>query len=229
MAPSNVELPTVDGVFRILNVTLPSTCIHSNSSSSSSKDIIHTLYFKKNITRKPTPNLPENKTLFVVNIPVDSTISHFQRLFRRCGKVVDVQFHDSRRHDNEWLETERRIWASGSNAHVIFDSEEAVERALAMRVRKRIWTDELGEKDIDDSMNSEVDGLIVKSEPLGLKRKYCSFSFSFSFFITLLSFIILLLDLLYLKIIYSISIYIFFQVGRRDITNVVLHDLFWKI
>ena len=71
-------------------------------------------------------HLSPSHTLFLCNIPVDTSKNHLQRLFRRCGSINKAIIDHKRR-----------------QAHVVFEDSESVERAMAMRSRKRVWSDEV--------------------------------------------------------------------------------------
>ena len=117
---------------------------------SDSVPITHYLYFRKHETRKENSELPNDRTLFVLNLPVDSTVAHLQRLFRRCGKIENVIFQNRNCAESfpdfEPRAPLREIYKSGGRAHIVFEEEEAVEKALNLKNRKRIWSDQLDEE-----------------------------------------------------------------------------------
>lgn len=61
------------------------------------KDTTHYLYLRPNAPRIPTDETP--RELFLVNVPVDATISNLRQLFAEHlggGRVEDVEFEDAR-------------------------------------------------------------------------------------------------------------------------------------
>jgi ribosomal RNA-processing protein 7 len=109
--------------------------------------VSHQLYFRLHETRKSDPNLPAGRTLFVLNVPVDATLAHFERLFRRCGTIQNVLFKNRADQmeafpDFKPREPLRDYLKSGAKAHIVFEDEDGAERALAMKTRKRVWSDQ---------------------------------------------------------------------------------------
>ncbi|KAF9210945.1 Ribosomal RNA-processing protein 7 [Podila verticillata] len=154
------------------------------STSSAYKNIIHYLYFKKHESPKADPKTPKDRTLFVLNVPVDATEDHFRDLFKPYGRIAAVHFisriHDTsltkeeREHQEELERLEREafaeeeanagkkgakkgkknakledhhhhhhrtLYASGSQAYVVFLEEQELAKALTMKRKKRSWID----------------------------------------------------------------------------------------
>ncbi|KAF9383648.1 Ribosomal RNA-processing protein 7 [Podila verticillata] len=74
--------------FHILPIHMPAL----TSTSSAYKNIIHYLYFKKHESPKADPKTPKDRTLFVLNVPVDATEDHFRDLFKPYGRIAAVHF-----------------------------------------------------------------------------------------------------------------------------------------
>ncbi|KAJ3042825.1 hypothetical protein HK097_001899, partial [Rhizophlyctis rosea] len=135
-------LPTFSA-FKLLQITLPAlshlpktttftthkppppTLIHPT----------HTLFIRPHDTRTSSTSssqeYPSSRTLFIANIPVDSSVAHFRRLFRRSGHVERVIWHDRGvllAEDERW-----RVHKCGGTAHVVFREEGSVERVLEMK------------------------------------------------------------------------------------------------
>ncbi|KAG0203115.1 Ribosomal RNA-processing protein 7 [Mortierella sp. GBA30] len=172
--------------FFILPLHMPSITLSPTSphSSPAYKNILHYIYFKKHESPKEDAKTPKNRTLFVLNIPVDASESHLRDLFKPCGRVVSVHFMNKVRDTNmtkeereqqeelERLEKEaamieaeannkaksgkkskskqataqeqedghtRKIFATGSQAYVVFLEEQELTKALAMKRKKRSW------------------------------------------------------------------------------------------
>ncbi|KAJ3091597.1 Ribosomal RNA-processing protein 7 [Quaeritorhiza haematococci] len=136
-------------------------------------------------------SLPQGRTLFLLNLPVDASEAHLRRLFRRCGEIQEVIIHNEGKHirsarkmgkgedeDNEdAMETvdddesdeeeaeekkqlERYLWIphrSGCSAHVIFSETAAVDRALNMTKRRRVWSDR--EEDGEGASGGHLHGM----------------------------------------------------------------------
>ncbi|KAF9376133.1 Ribosomal RNA-processing protein 7 [Podila verticillata] len=166
--------------FHILPIHMPAL----TSTSSAYKNIIHYLYFKKHESPKADPKTPKDRTLFVLNVPVDATEDHFRDLFKPYGRIAAVHFisriHDTsltkeeREHQEELERLEREafaeeeanagkkgakkgkknakvedhhhhhhrtLYASGSQAYVVFLEEQELAKALTMKRKKRSWID----------------------------------------------------------------------------------------
>ena len=84
-------IPSTIQDYHVLPLSLPSLPSLDLSSSS----LVHYIYLKPHAPSIPTPESP--RSLFLVNIPIDSTASHFKHLFSiqlglSAGRIVDVQF-----------------------------------------------------------------------------------------------------------------------------------------
>ncbi|KAG0340435.1 Ribosomal RNA-processing protein 7 [Podila humilis] len=171
--------------FHILPLCMPAL----TTSASSYDNVIHYLYFKKHESPKTDAKTPKDRSLFVLNVPVDATETHFRELFKPYGRVASVHFinrnHDSNltkeeREHHEELERldremaikevseskpvkggkksgkksstnastgqephhyQRNIFASGSQAYVVFLDELELAKVLNMKRKKRSWID----------------------------------------------------------------------------------------
>ncbi|TPX50122.1 hypothetical protein SeLEV6574_g01102 [Synchytrium endobioticum] len=148
--PQNTDVATPDTLrvfasFKVLPVTMPPLRISSrpmplishHQPTLKSLDVTHHLLLKRHESRNAAHNdsvtqqYPADRTLFVANIPVDATLSHFRSLFSRCGAIETAYFH---RDDNI------RSNALGRTAHLVFDDESGVDTALEMKPRQRFWS-----------------------------------------------------------------------------------------
>ncbi|KAH6562005.1 hypothetical protein BASA50_004735 [Batrachochytrium salamandrivorans] len=133
-------------------------------------ETVHHLFMRKHSARTDTTTLPASRTLFLVNLPVDTNIMHLRRLFRRCGVVERVVWKGSLGLGsdgqvetvvvNETLVRRVHGWIhpTGSHAHVVFEDEESIERVLAMKPRRRLWSDEVDKDDYQlDPSGSDTD------------------------------------------------------------------------
>jgi ribosomal RNA-processing protein 7 len=79
------------GEYAILPLTIPFTPAYPNNTT-------HTLYLRPHAPKIPTEN--DERSLFVVNVPIDSTVAHFRTVFASligAGRVEDVTFEHERR------------------------------------------------------------------------------------------------------------------------------------
>lgn len=79
--------------FHILPIHMPALTLSPASTTSSAyKNIIHYLYIKKHESPREDPKTPKDRTLFVLNVPVDATEAHFRDLFKPYGRIASVHF-----------------------------------------------------------------------------------------------------------------------------------------
>ncbi|EGF82547.1 hypothetical protein BATDEDRAFT_86342 [Batrachochytrium dendrobatidis JAM81] len=130
-------------------------------------DVNHYLFMRPHSSRSTLESLPAHRTLFIVNLPVDTNIMHLRRLFRRCGVIERVVWKgllglEGENDDvdsivvNETLVRRVHGWIhpTGSHAHVVFKDDESIEHVLAMKPRKRMWSDVIDE---DDQQTDDID------------------------------------------------------------------------
>lgn len=151
--------------FKVLPITMDGDCRHY-------------IYMKKHETRTPSTVLLPDCTLFLLNLPVDTTDDHLQHLFHKYGRVKSIFYHDSptsvnvdepttteapgkkkkKRKDQKKEEVAnvpqlRRLLCSGAAAHVVFVTPQDLTRVLEMTQQERKW-----------DTGKEL-------QPLGLQRK----------------------------------------------------------
>ncbi|KAI8910023.1 ribosomal RNA-processing protein 7-domain-containing protein [Powellomyces hirtus] len=152
--PSSTPL-RLFGAFRILPLTLPPLPLsthpltqfthHQHRPPTTATAVpAHHLFIRAHEPRKPQAGFPQGRTLFVANVPSDANEMHFARLFRRCGVVERVVWGGG--NASGPLLSVRR---TGGTAHVVFVDEDAVERAVGMKERRRVWSDQV-DNDNDD-------------------------------------------------------------------------------
>lgn len=81
--------PTSIGDYTLLHITIPAT--------SNTEPTTQTLYLRQHAPKIPTAN--DSRSLFVVNVPIDSTAAHFRSLFTSlvgAGRFEDVVFEGER-------------------------------------------------------------------------------------------------------------------------------------
>ncbi|KAI9493131.1 ribosomal RNA-processing protein 7-domain-containing protein [Zychaea mexicana] len=134
------------------------------------KNCRHYIYIKKHEVRTVTtmPTEGNDRSLFVLNLPVDTTDSHLHGLFNEYGQIEHIQYpgqqqqqqqkeladssssnkkkknqrkKNLRREQEEEEKTPvlRRILESGSSAHVVFASQDDLDRVLDMPHQDRKW------------------------------------------------------------------------------------------
>ena len=82
-------------------------------------EITHNLFVKRDSNQEYSEN---NRTVFVVNLPTDSTPKHIEMLFKSCGIIEDLSI----------VGTE-----SGGCCHLTFEDEESVD--LVLNAKKLNW------------------------------------------------------------------------------------------
>ncbi|KAI9142579.1 ribosomal RNA-processing protein 7-domain-containing protein [Paraphysoderma sedebokerense] len=161
--PSLVSLPNG---FHILPVHVPTKL-------SKSDFVVHQIFIKEHSAAKPNFQIPDGRTLFVLNVPIDATAQHMKHLFRNCGKIERVEFKGVIGHHGMSVDMEddedlignekatelqtsdrkcpqlqiRELLETGGIAYVVFKSKKAIERALTLKQKKRVWSDSFGENE----------------------------------------------------------------------------------
>ncbi len=78
------------GGFRILTITMPP--LNTRKDGKIVKiPVSHQMFYKRHESRQ-LDDLPNGKTLFLVNIPVDTSLSHLENLFQDCGVIDRVEW-----------------------------------------------------------------------------------------------------------------------------------------
>ncbi|KAF9973792.1 Ribosomal RNA-processing protein 7 [Actinomortierella ambigua] len=89
-------------------LSLNSAINKKKAASSYANNVLHYLYYKKHESPKQDEaKTPKGRTLFVLNVPVDSTEDQFRQLFKPYGRVVSVHFLDHRYQDMHLTKEER--------------------------------------------------------------------------------------------------------------------------
>ncbi|KAI8393576.1 ribosomal RNA-processing protein 7-domain-containing protein [Radiomyces spectabilis] len=152
----------------------------------------HYMYMKQHIARSSASDLPEDQTLFLVNLPADTTDQHLKHFFAP-SKIAHIYYQGSlssaqiegqepipathhtkqpRGKKRKALEaaivnakpTElRHLFSGGKSAHIVFESARDLNRVLEFTRIDRKWT--LGE---------EKDTV----QPLGFQRYVLAFELS---------------------------------------------------
>ncbi|RIA90590.1 ribosomal RNA-processing protein 7-domain-containing protein [Glomus cerebriforme] len=103
-----IQLPPLEELsntgFKILPIEISSQNLifDSNSSDSFTFTSIHYCYFKSHESRNNDSFLPPDNTLFISNLPVDSTEAHIKNLFQECGPIDKIIFNEVIK-DDEFL------------------------------------------------------------------------------------------------------------------------------
>ncbi|PWN19225.1 hypothetical protein BCV69DRAFT_284376 [Microstroma glucosiphilum] len=90
------QQPRTIAGFHILPLSIPTSSVASSSSSSSSSPTQHYLYLRPHEVTSSKDTLPKGRTLFLVNLPVDTTEGHLRSLFEKAGRVEEVRFRRRR-------------------------------------------------------------------------------------------------------------------------------------
>ena len=87
---------------------------------------IHSIFIRPHNSRKD--DHPAERTLFLINLPVDSTQQHLERLFRHCGVIESITWRNG-----------KYAHISGQSCHIVFKDAESIDAVLDMKPRKRVW------------------------------------------------------------------------------------------
>ncbi|KAI8929291.1 ribosomal RNA-processing protein 7-domain-containing protein [Entophlyctis helioformis] len=175
--PTMLARPTPSLHTHINKATLPSFDPESPA-------VTHHIFMRAHSSRKTSDSLPADRTIFLVNLPADTNILHLRRLFRRCGTIERVVWKGVAGVDpsdagaaagatnaaaadaavvSETLVRQAKGWIhpTGSHAHLVFDDAESVERVLAMKARRRLWSDQIDQGEVvpgvNDGQNMDAD------------------------------------------------------------------------
>ncbi|CUS15185.1 unnamed protein product [Tuber aestivum] len=141
--------------YTILPITIPATPLAGTAT--------HFLYFRKHSAKQLAPHDP--RSLFAVNVPIDSTTTHFRALFTKIGggRVERVIFeegggarcgHGKRKRASEDEEVGGDVWdrplrKSGSTAVVVFvdkpSRDMAIKAAGKVSTTAVVWGDGISE------------------------------------------------------------------------------------
>ena len=152
--------------FKILELTLPNT-----------HPVVHTLFIRSHQSKKVDDDLPQGRTLFITNLPVDATDAHLARLFRKCGSIEKIYYknyccsaHATLEPFQDFCPTTdlRHFHTSGGKAYVVFKQEKSLEKVLQMKKRVRVWSDQL-EDDAQDTSSAK---------PLGITSIFFSLTYT---------------------------------------------------
>ncbi|KAI8820392.1 ribosomal RNA-processing protein 7-domain-containing protein [Fimicolochytrium jonesii] len=153
------------GQFKVLPITMPPLAVATEPLTSFTTttrtipttliEVTHEMFIRAHEGKKADDALPAGRALFAVNVPADASERHFARLFRRCGRIERVVWHDEKHGNGNGI---GGVHKSGSNAHIIFTDREAVARAVGMKARRRVWSDAADEAEEagDESVTTEA-------------------------------------------------------------------------
>lgn len=98
------------------------------------------MYMKKHESRSDSEATPKDRTLFVLNLPIDTTDEHIKRLFKPHARVISIKYHTrgNQPEDDE---------AEDSDVE-----EEEEEPKLSKKQRKMKLAEEVREKAADPSL-----------------------------------------------------------------------------
>ncbi|KAI8639249.1 ribosomal RNA-processing protein 7-domain-containing protein [Parasitella parasitica] len=159
------------------------------------KNVRHYFYIRKHESKSLVDEDIKDRTMFMLNLPADTTDRHIKRLFKGLG-IDQITYSDSgssvsedywkiqakqqqqeldaaankkkKKHQKkqEQIEPEvrelRKLFTSGSSAHIIFSTEDDLTKALSMHRVEKKWA-----KD-DDSVD----------QPLGFERYILAYDLS---------------------------------------------------
>ncbi|KAI8886117.1 hypothetical protein K501DRAFT_244607 [Backusella circina FSU 941] len=145
----------------------------------------HFLYMRKHESKSLIDESIKDRTLFLLNLPFDTTPHHIRKLFKDC-KIAHITFSGSElpvaedfaqqkkgkklSKKEKLIQKEeaaratkqlRRLLQGGSSAHIVFTKEAELENALNMNRVERKWS-----KDYEEE------------QPLGLERYILAYEYS---------------------------------------------------
>jgi Rrp7 RRM-like N-terminal domain len=107
------------------------------------RDAVHYMYIKKHESRLDSEATPKDRTLFILNLPVDTTDEHIKRLFQPYGRVVSIKYHTRGNHPEEDEE----------EAEAVEEVETAVEQPkLSRKKQQKLEEEEKQKKESDPSL-----------------------------------------------------------------------------
>lgn len=142
--------------FRVLPVILPSANIKIIGFKEMQKidqcapkdmNIEHNIYFKKHDARNDE-KFPIGRTLFLSNIPANTSIEHIKTLFSAQGEVENVFWRIKADALDIAESADTFLKSTGSTCHVVFTEASAVDSCMSMKSQSRFWTHS---EDSDDS------------------------------------------------------------------------------
>jgi len=137
---SSSSLPESVHSFALLPITLPSPLPTVPSA-------VHVLYIRRHEEPPQPPAITPTespRTIFAVNIPIDSTKELLRGLFSSLGgRLEDVRFHG--KEDTDVSENiislpevwDRKLHASGATAHITFPTSEEVDKIFKTISKER--------------------------------------------------------------------------------------------
>ncbi|CEP14267.1 hypothetical protein [Parasitella parasitica] len=159
------------------------------------KNVRHYFYIRKHESKSLVDEDIKNRTMFMLNLPADTTDRHIKKLFKGLG-IDQITYSDSgssvtedywkiqaeeqqqrldtavnkkkkkQQKKQEQIEPEikelRRLFSSGSSAHIVFTKEDDLTQALSMRRVEKKWAKE------DESVD----------QPLGFERYILAYDLS---------------------------------------------------
>jgi ribosomal RNA-processing protein 7 len=101
---------------------------------------IHYMYMKKHESRQDSEATPKDRTLFLLNLPVDTTDQHIKRLLKPHARIVSIKYHTrgSQQEEDEDEEEEQE--------------EQVEEPKLTKKQKKQQRAEEMKEKAADPSL-----------------------------------------------------------------------------
>ena len=100
--------------FNVLNLEMPGSAIHA-------------MYLKEHSTRVKLDHLPDGRTLFVLNLPVDANFKVLKKIFENCGTLEKLVLKEK---SEFGFSPQQFPLKSGTNAHLIFKEDDAIEKIM---------------------------------------------------------------------------------------------------
>ncbi|KAI9475835.1 MAG: SSU rRNA processing protein [Benjaminiella poitrasii] len=104
------------------------------------KSIRHYFFLKKHESKSLEDENIRDRTLFVVNLPPDTTDHHIKRLFK--GHKIDQITYINEEDNANGLRELRQLFIGGSSAHIVFNTDEDLVEVLNMHRVEKKWAKE---------------------------------------------------------------------------------------
>lgn len=88
------------------------------------ENIQHYIYIKLHSTRIKSPEFPQDRTLFAVNLPVDCNFKILKKMFQNFGTLERLVL---KKKSEFGFSRDNSILKSGTSAHLIFKEEDAIK------------------------------------------------------------------------------------------------------
>ncbi|KAG1490625.1 hypothetical protein G6F54_010591 [Rhizopus delemar] len=97
----------------------------------------HYIYMRKHESKLTEDTKTKDRTLFLLNLPVDTTDRHIRKLFKGHA-ITQIKYGSVEEDSTKW----RQLLTSGSSAHVVFEKSKDISEILNMQRVEKKWAKE---------------------------------------------------------------------------------------